>query len=157
MKRISRLDLFMEIAMSISKRASCDRLHVGVLALRERRIVVTGYNGPPKGQPHCHPVHCGDSADPCKRAIHAEANMVAFAAKKGISMEGTVIMVTHSPCLKCAELLVQSGIVALVYSIPYRDSTGALDLLKQANIQCFSEHQLNNDQSLMAIFEALIS
>ena len=72
----------------------------------------------------------------CQRAVHAEANAIAFAARHGVSLEGAEIFCTHGPCLACARLIVSAGIARVTYNVPYRLDDG-LKLLGQANIPTY--------------------
>lgn len=128
MNRISRIDLAMEVARLYKRRATCRRGQVGALLMRDNRIIATGYNGPPEGQPHCEEHGC-DLSLPCTHAIHAEANLIAFCAKEGIRTKGATLIVTASPCLKCSELIIQAGIRQVVYDSKYRDDSGKKLLL----------------------------
>lgn len=109
------------IAMSTadlwSKRGTCPKKQVGAALMSvSGRILLTGYNGAPAGMPHCEDVGCDlDANGDCQRAIHAEANVIALAARHGIAIEGTWLYVTHFPCHKCAQLIVASGIVGVMY------------------------------------------
>lgn len=120
----------MGFAALASTRGTCSRLEVGAVAAKDGRVLSTGYNGAPTGLEHC--VH-EEEGVPCRRAIHAEANVVAFAARHGTSLEGATVYVTHSPCFSCAQLMINSGIVRIVYSHLYRD-VSPLDLLAEAGI-----------------------
>jgi len=124
MERISRIDLAMEVARLYSRRATCMRGQVGAILLRDKRIIASGYNGPPEGAKHCADNHC-DLSKPCTHAVHAEANLIAFCAKYGIATMDSTLFVTASPCIKCAELIVQSGISQVVYDSNYRDDSGS--------------------------------
>ena len=81
--RPSRDQLYISIARLIATRGTCMRAKVGCVICRDNRIISTGYNGPPKGTPHCSPKICNINVH-CERAIHAEANAISFAAKEGI-------------------------------------------------------------------------
>lgn len=134
MERISRNNLFAEMLRLIEMRSTCNRLQVASLLIRENRIVAFGYNGPPKGLPHCGPELGCDTDSPCKSAIHAEANVIYFCAKEGIKTKGATLWVSYSPCIKCAEAIAQSGIAKVVYLDEFRDSSGR-DLLKGLGIE----------------------
>lgn len=124
----------MQIATVISSRGTCERAQVGAVLAYEGRIISTGYVGAPAGQPHCTAVGCEvGSYGGCRRTVHAEANAIAFAARYGISTQGSELYTTHSPCLDCAKLLVNSGIRRVVYEVAYRDPAGT-DLLVNSNI-----------------------
>lgn len=122
--------VLMGFAALTSTRGTCSRLEVGAIAAKDGRVLSSGYNGAPTGLAHC--VH-DEEGVPCRRAIHAEANAVAFAAKHGVSLEGATVYITHSPCFSCAQLMINSGIVRIVYSHLYRD-TSPLELLAEAGI-----------------------
>ena len=131
MARISRDELFMKVAELFALRSTCLRGQVGVVAVKDKRIIATGYNGAPEGFPHCTPETC-NADHPCTNTIHAEANLIAFAARAGIKLEGATLYCTHAPCKKCAELILQSGIVELYYRNCYRNTDG-LNLLWGGN------------------------
>jgi dCMP deaminase len=135
-------------------RSTCSRLHVGAVAALDGRILVTGYNGAPAGTPHCDhdTCTCGKAASDkssirikyhddscnvnqhCRTAVHAEANLVAFAARHGVSLVGADIFTTDSPCLHCSQLLLNCGIVRVVFHRKYRVIDG-LEILKTGGIQ----------------------
>ena len=130
MERPSRDEVLMDHARLVSLRATCSRLHVGAVASREGRILVSGYNGAPAGMAHCS--HTTD--EPCTVTVHAEANVVAYAARWGIRLEGAEIFTTHSPCLTCCKLLVNTGISRVVFAELFREADG-LNLLSSAGIE----------------------
>jgi len=136
MGRPSRDDVCMAIALMVSQRGTCSRAQVGAVIARDGRVIVTGYNGPPTGLPHCTDSDgCGTLTPTtgCVRAVHAEANCIAFAARHGLSTEGADLYCSHLPCLKCAELIINSGIRRVLYSVDYRLKDGEI-LLRQAGI-----------------------
>ncbi|MDP8225808.1 MAG: dCMP deaminase family protein [Candidatus Lernaella stagnicola] len=115
MARESWHEYFMKIAQEVSTRATCDRLKVGAVIVKDHRILTTGYNGSLPGTPHCdeagHIVKDGH----CVRTIHAEANAVLQAAKFGISLDGATCYVTFKPCLNCLKILLGSGVQKIIY------------------------------------------
>ena len=123
MQRINRTQLHLHIASLVALRGQCGRAKVGAVLTMDNRIIATGYNGTLENSPDCIPGNC-DITQPCKRAIHAEANIIAFCSKNGIATDGAVLYCTHSPCVKCAELIVQAGITKVIYITPFRDTTG---------------------------------
>jgi len=131
--RISRIDQYANIAKIISMRGSCERLQVGCVILKDNRIIATGYNGPLKGEKECSEV-C-DVSKPCQRAVHAEQNAICFAAHQGISLEGSTLITTHSPCAHCAALIIQAGINKVYFIEEFR-STEGLELLEKHQIPC---------------------
>lgn len=152
-ERLSRDLMFMQMAELLRLRSSCNRGQVGALIVRDARIVSTGYNGAPSGAPHCTDVGCdvqhvyvehkhpdgGYYAEPeeqelgCQRAVHAEANAIAWAARKGISTEGATLYSTHAPCLKCAQLIATCGIKVVYYQQSYR--LERLDILEESGVK----------------------
>lgn len=133
-KRLSRPLLFVEVTRLFGQRSSCPRAQVGVTAIRDGRIVASGYVGAPAGMPQCDEVGCTMLDNSCVRSIHAEANLVAWAARTGVELENTEIFCTHSPCLACAKLLIQAGITAFYYMTPYKAPQGAM-LLEESGIE----------------------
>ncbi len=117
--RISRNDLNMNMALLVSKRATCLRAEVGAIILLDGRVASTGYNGPLPNTEHCDD-HVCDLSKPCTRAVHAEANAIYNAARQGIPLEGAEMFCTYRPCEKCFEAIVQSGIKKVFYLHEYK-------------------------------------
>lgn len=105
-------DYFLSIAWAVSLRASCPRASVGaVIVSADNRILTTGYNGAPAGAPHCLDVGCDVVDDHCQRALHAEVNAVAWAARHGISLRDSRIYVYgRGVCRECAKVLMATGV-----------------------------------------------
>lgn len=132
--RISREEMFAEIVQSVAKRSTCSRRRVGALIVRDGRILSTGYNGAPSGLPHCLDAGCIIGPDGgCIRTQHAEANAIAYAARAGISTDGAQLYTTISPCLACAKVIINAGIMEVTSLIAYRDHSG-IDLLQDAGV-----------------------
>lgn len=108
---------FMDVAWTWAERATCQRLHVGAVLARDGRAISSGYNGAPPGMSHCG--HPKNSTERCTNASHAETNVIAFAARHGVSTLGSTLYVTHSPCLNCSGLLIAAGIERVVFSWLY--------------------------------------
>ena len=121
-KRASWDAYFMALAKQAATRATCDRKHVGAVLVRDRSILSTGYNGSARGLPHCDDVGHMMEDGHCVRTVHAEANAVAQAAKNGVRLEGAACYVTASPCWTCFRLLLNAGIVRIVFGEFYRDA-----------------------------------
>jgi dCMP deaminase len=134
-ERISRDELFIQIARLMSLRGTCRRGQVGALIVSiDHRIIGSGYNGTLIGQKHCELLNC-DLTKKCEHSVHAEANAIAFAARKGINVEGSSLYCTTAPCKTCAMLIVQAGIMRVVYELPYTtDNGGGLVLLEENGI-----------------------
>lgn len=113
---------FSDIAHALAKRSTCsERAAVGAILFDDQnRIIATGYNGSPRGFPHCDDVGCvKDSDGHCMMTIHAEENALLECAVIGRSTQGLMLYCTHSPCWHCAIRLVQAGIKRVVYEEPY--------------------------------------
>lgn len=125
---------FMEIAQKVAERSTCDRANVGCVLVIDRQIVSTGYNGSARGASHCDDVGHMMSGGHCVRTVHAEVNAIAQAAKHGTKIDGATAYITHFPCFECAKVLVNSGIVRVVYSDGYRMSTETMELFSVCGI-----------------------
>jgi dCMP deaminase len=132
---------FFEITRLVATRSTCIRRDVGAVIVKDKRILATGYNGAPSGLPHCLDVGClreelkipsGERQEIC-RGIHAEQNALIQAAKFGISVDGSMIYVTHHPCVVCAKLLINAGIREICYLEDYPDELSK-SLLKEAGV-----------------------
>ena len=133
---------FMTITRQVAERSTCLRAKVGAVIVRDRNIVATGYNGAPAGLPHCTDVGClvyssrtpsGENEENCFRTIHAEINAIAQAAKNGASIRDADIYITHTPCIHCMKVLLNTGIRAIYYEREYKLHT--LDeMLKHTNV-----------------------
>ena len=119
----------MTITRQVAERSTCKRAKVGAVIVREKSILATGYNGAPAGMPHCTEVGCliyqsktpnGETEENCFRTIHAEINAIAQAAKNGSSIKDGAIYITHTPCIHCLKVLVNTGIRNIFYEIPYK-------------------------------------
>lgn len=127
MSRLSRFEYLIGITELTAGRSTCARGQVGAVLVKDGRIVATGYNGSPSGVTHCIDRKDGCVIGPgggCHLSVHAEANCIAFAAKHGISTRGTLLVCTHLPCFECAKLIVNSGIIRVVYFQDYRIKDG---------------------------------
>lgn len=147
--RMSRDTLLNNVAQTFAVRSTCTRAAVGAVLSRDGRILSTGYNGAPAGLPHCdHTCTCvtkykpGEThfwkdcpaQRPCVVAVHAESNAVAFAAKHGVPTDLTELHTTMAPCYVCAQLIINAGIIRVMFVRAYRDMSG-VDLLKSANVE----------------------
>lgn len=121
----------MAVARTIAKRATCGRLHVGAVITVEDRIVATGYNGSPRGMPHCDDVGHLMVEGHCVRTVHAEKNAIANASAP---VDGGTVYVTHSPCVHCTNYLIQCGILRVVVGELYGDFETSVALLETAGI-----------------------
>ncbi len=145
MKRLTRPDsdeYFLKIASVVAERSTCRRHHVGAVAVRDKHILATGYNGAPSGAKDCLELGClrdeldipsGTKQEIC-RGIHAEQNVIIQASLHGVSLEGSTIYATHTPCVLCAKMLVNARIKRYVSFGKYNDSA-FIDLFQEAGIE----------------------
>jgi dCMP deaminase len=134
-ERINRDELFIGIAQIFGKRSTCLRGNVGAVAVRDGRIIASGYVGAPSGQPHCLEVGCDLQNGHCVRGVHAEANVIAWAARVGSRLEGTTLYSTHGACSVCAKLIRNAGVAEYVYAEPYHTGEG-VELLQSMGVKC---------------------
>lgn len=135
---------FMELTQVIANWASCYQSHrkIGAIIVKNKRIVTTGYNGAPSGHLSCVEkgecmrrqanIPSGMQQELCY-AIHAEQNAIVQAAKLGISIDGATMYCTHQPCSICAKLIINSGIVRIVYLNPYPDKL-SIEILNEVGV-----------------------
>jgi dCMP deaminase len=135
-------EYFLKIASVVAERSTCLRHHMGAVAVKNRRILTTGYNGAAAGLKDCLELGClrdennipsGTRHEIC-RAIHAEQNVIIQAALHGISIEGCTIYCTHTPCILCAKMLVNARIERFVSFGEYADDAFK-ELFKEAGIK----------------------
>jgi dCMP deaminase len=112
-------DYFMDMAEMASTRATCDRLHVGCVLVKDNRVIATGYNGSISTHDHCDDVGHLMYEGGCKRTIHAEMNALLQCAKYGVATDGAIAYVTHYPCPDCMKALNQAGIRKVYYKHHY--------------------------------------
>lgn len=116
-ERISRDTYFMRIAHDVALRSTCLRGQVGAVMVSDGRILSTGYNGAPRGFPHCTPETCNPLIDHCRATVHAEMNAIINAAIHGVALKGAVLFCTHWTCPACARALINLGIIGLIVPI----------------------------------------
>ncbi|MBI2857762.1 MAG: cytidine/deoxycytidylate deaminase family protein [Chloroflexi bacterium] len=135
-------EYFLKIASVVAERATCRRHHVGAVAVRNKHILCTGYNGAPSGAKDCLELGClrdelkipsGTRHEIC-RGIHAEQNVIIQAGLHGVSLEGSTIYCTHTPCVLCAKMLVNARVNRFVSFRPYADDS-FVSLFKEACIE----------------------
>ena len=142
MSRPSWPEYFMTIAEMVAKRSTCLRRHVGAILVKDKRILATGYNGAPAGLKHCEEVGCirqnesipsGERHELC-RGLHAEQNAIIQAAYHGISIAGSTLYCTNKPCIICSKMLINAGIVKIIYEKGYDDPL-ADQMITEAGIE----------------------
>ena len=142
MKRIPIDEYFLKIATVVAERSTCTRHHIGAVAVRNKQILSTGYNGAPAGTKDCLELGClrdelkipsGTRHEIC-RAVHAEQNAIIQASLHGISLEGATMYCTHSPCILCAKMMVNAKIKRIVSFSKYADDA-FIELFKEVGIK----------------------
>lgn len=133
-KRIPWNQYFMLQAVLLSLRSTCERLSVGAILVRDKRVIAGGYNGAVSGDDHCIDVGCYVVDGHCLRTIHAEMNAVLQCSKFGILTDGAEIYVTDFPCLQCTKSLLQAGIKKIYYMRNYHNDDYAIRLLKRKKV-----------------------
>ncbi|MBW2108117.1 MAG: cytidine/deoxycytidylate deaminase family protein [Deltaproteobacteria bacterium] len=142
MTRPSWNQYFMDIACLVARRSTCRRRQVGAIAVRDKRILATGYNGAPSGMPHCLDLGClredmnipsGQRHELC-RGLHAEQNVIIQAAYHGVSIRGATLFCTNLPCSICTKMLINAGIHDIRYLQGYADSM-AEEMMKTAGVK----------------------
>ncbi len=132
----------MHITRQVARRSTCLRRQVGAVIVQDKRILTTGYNGPPTGLAHCEEVGCirqqmdvpsGERTELC-RGLHAEQNAIIQAALHGVRIAGSDIYITLQPCVLCAKMLINAGIRRIVYDGDYPDEL-ARQMLAEAGIK----------------------
>ena len=135
---------FMDMVKLIAEWSSCYQHNrkIGAIIVKDKRILTTGYNGAPSGYPSCvergecirriRDIPSGTKHEYCY-AIHAEQNAIVQAARLGVSIDGATLYCTHQPCVICAKLIVNSGIIRVVYKESYPDSL-AIDILENSGV-----------------------
>lgn len=155
-ERIPWSEYFMNIAALVAERSTCLRRKVGAVAVKDKRILATGYNGAPTNLPHCSETGCireqmqipaGERHELC-RGLHAEQNVIIQAAVHGIPLQGADIYCTTQPCLICSKMLINCRIRAIFFAEGYPCEM-ASSLLEQAGVvyqklQCTLKYQIGH-------------
>ncbi len=118
--------IFIKIALTLAEHSKCVGANVGAIIVKDGRIISSGYNGTPSGYQNCNEVWDENATSSPGHyewsktyEIHAEQNALSWAAKKGISVEGSDIYVTLRPCNTCTKLIIASGIKNIYYNSDY--------------------------------------
>ena len=141
-KRPSYDEYFMEMAYVVAKRSTCLRRKVGAILVKNKHILSTGYNGAPKGLPHCSEEGClrakldissGERHELC-RGLHAEQNAIIQAAVFGVSIDKSFLYCTNTPCVVCVKMLINAGVKEIIFSGEYPDNL-AKKMINESNIK----------------------
>lgn len=139
--------LYLDIVKRVSLESYCRRLKVGSLIINDGNIISFGYNGKISGSDNC----CEETIDgklvTLPTVLHAESNAIMKACKSPISTNESTMYCTHSCCVECAKLIIQSGITTFVYLEDYRDMKG-IELLLNSNVYVIKANGENTDISI---------
>ena len=127
-----QLDLrYLRMAAIWSENSYCERRKVGALIVKDKMIISDGFNGTPSGFPN---VCESEDRVTLPYVLHAEANAITKVARSNNSSEGGTLYVSTSPCMECSKLIIQAGIIRVVYRDLYRITDG-LELLRRAGVE----------------------
>lgn len=128
-------DYYLAIARAVARRASCPRLAVGAVLVKDNAIIATGYNGAPSGFPECEKVGCEMENGHCVRVLHAERNVLLHAARHAGGVHGSTLYLTHEPCYDCAKHIIQAGVKRVVFDGAYRSDRRVAEAFAVATVQ----------------------
>ena len=143
-KRPSWDEYFIQLAELVGTRGTCDRGYAGTVIVKNKRILATGYVGAPAGLPSCDEVghemqsvthEDGTVSNHCIRTGHAEQNAINNAARVGVAIEGSTLYCKMTPCYKCAQSIINSGIVRVVAMKDYHGGARSKEIFKEAKIK----------------------
>ncbi len=150
MQRPSWDDYFMSLAKVASLRSNCIKRKVAAVIVRDKRVVSTGYNGTPRGTRNCSEGGCprcnswADSGTRLEECLcsHGEENAITQAAFHGVSVRDSTLYTTFAPCLMCTKMIINAGIIEVVYNQDYPLNETSLNLLKEAGVK-LRQHQVD--------------
>lgn len=137
-------EYFIQLAELVGSRGTCDRGYAGCVITKNKRILTTGYVGAPVGLPSCdevgHEMHTvvqedGTTSKHCIRTSHAEQNAINNAARVGIAVEDGTLYCKMVPCYKCAQSIINTGIVRVVAMKDYHGGGRSKEIFKEAGIE----------------------
>lgn len=135
---------FMEMASLVATWASCyqENRQIGAVIVKDKRIMTTGYNGAPAGIRTCKErgeclrrklgIASGTRQEVCY-ATHAEQNAILQAARMGINIDRGTLYCTHQPCSQCTKMIINVGIVRVVFRYAYPDDF-SMELFAEAGV-----------------------
>jgi dCMP deaminase len=97
---------------------------------QKHRIIAAGYNGFLPGAPHTPRVRDGHE----QATVHAEQNAICDAARRGVSLAGATVYITHFPCINCAKILAAAGISCIKYHRDYRNDELVKEILTESRV-----------------------
>lgn len=152
MVRITKPRYIMTIVDAVRCASTCPKSDVGaVFASQDYEIISMGYNGSPRGILHCSEAGCQpDEKGKCTRAVHAEANAVIQAAKRGTALRGSMLFVSRWPCEKCSMMLINLGLRTVVVPEGAKKNPQGESMLREGKI---TKMELLRNGSLKTIYE----
>jgi len=136
-------EYFMRVARVVASRSNCVKRKVAAVVTRDKRIISTGYNGTPRGVRNCNEGGCarcnsfgpgGADLGECL-CSHGEENAITQAAYHGVSLRGATLYTTYCPCLLCTKMIINAGLVEVVYNGHYPLGEVSLSLLREAGVK----------------------
>lgn len=137
-------EYFLQMAELVGTRGTCDRGHAGIVIVKDKRLLATGYAGSPIGLPHCDEVghemttvtnEEGVTSRHCIRTTHSETNAIANAARFGVAVDGATMYSTMVACYACAKVVINAGIRRFVARKDYHASQRTKDIFKEAGVE----------------------
>lgn len=111
---------FLDVAAQVAEMGTCNRLRVGSVIVKDKKIVATGFNGSVHGMPHCIDEGCLlNDEGRCIRTLHAEENAILHTERD--ELKGATIYCTHEPCENCTKRIAQVGVIRVVFRHAYKN------------------------------------
>jgi len=128
------LQAYMRTAETFAELSHARRLHVGAIVVKDDRIISIGYNGMPAGWDNNCETEVNGELITRPEVLHAESNSISKLARSSESGDGSVMFITHAPCIDCAKLIFQSGIRQVFYGEEYRSRDG-IEFLEKCRVE----------------------
>lgn len=126
---------YIKVAQVCAKNSYAIKLKVGAIIVKDNQIISDGFNGTPSGfENKCETFNIDGKLCTLPYVLHAESNAILKCAKYGKSTKDSTLYITHAPCIDCAKLIIQAGIIRVVYLESYKNSDG-INLLKKVDIK----------------------
>lgn len=130
---------YLRMAKGWAELSHCQRKQVGAIIVKDNMVISDGFNGTPAGFENCCENEMGETH---WFVLHAEANAILKVAKSTNNSKGATLYLTLSPCKDCSKLILQSGIVRVIFNQLYKDSSG-VDFLRGAGIETVQITDIN--------------
>ena len=128
--RINWHEYFLSTAVLASCRSPCKRLQVGSVIVKDNRVISMGYNGYISGAPHISRIE----NDHEQSIVHSEINAITDCAKRGVSLDKSIIYITHYPCVNCFRTIAACGIKEIYYIEDYNNNPIIENLANDSSI-----------------------